>query len=72
MDSSVTFLRMNEMVPCSPECFQVFGGLKGYIKHLASIIDEEFVVMLYNGYFYCVPSKYAYRVFIQGGVFVNE
>lgn len=71
-DNVTKFYRSNDMLPCSEECFYVFGGVRGYLYHILMLLGEEYVVMRYNGYLWCLPARHCMKVFLRGGEFVNE
>jgi hypothetical protein len=71
-DNVNMFYRSCGMVPCSEECFLVFGGVRGYLEHLLLLSDESYVVMRFDGGMWCLPARNCLRLFLRGGEFVNE
>lgn len=49
-----------------------FGSLRGYLLHLHDIGLGDFVLMKFNGSYYSVPAENSTKVFLKGGVYVNE
>lgn len=64
----------NHMLPeMSPEGIRhYYGSIRKRIEYLRKLGLGDNVIMMFDGLCYCVPVENSVKVFLKGGVYVND
>lgn len=66
-------VRHGMMPSCNPDTLiWMHGSIRGHLLHLHDLGVGDFVLMKFQGTYWDVPSENASKVYLKGGVFVNE
>lgn len=68
------FIIRHRMMPSSkPDTIiWMHGSIRGYLSHLHDLGLGDFVLMKFKGSYWDVPAEFSAKIFLEGGVFVNE